>query len=114
MRVLKRVYEKPDQSDRFRILVDKLWPRGLSKEMAKIDLWIKEIAPSNELRKWFDHDPEKWKEFQERYRVELQEKEELLGRIRQLESEHGTITLLFSARDEEHNNAVALNLYLNN
>lgn len=105
---MKRIYEKPSEEDGFRILIDRLWPRGVRKEDAKVDLWLKEIAPSDELRKWFSHKKERWEEFKRRYREELKGKGELIERIRKLESEHGTITLLFSARDVEHNNAAVL------
>lgn len=105
---IKRVYEKPSEADGCRILVDRLWPRGLIKEGAKIDLWLKEIAPSNELRKWFNHDPKKWGLFKEKYKKELEGKEEFLEQIKKLEKEKGIVTLLYSAKDEEHNNAVVL------
>jgi uncharacterized protein YeaO (DUF488 family) len=105
---LKRVYVAAEPSDGYRILVDRLWPRGLSKEKAKIDLWLKEIAPSGALRKWFGHEPERWGEFQVRYRKELKSKQELLAQVRQLEKQHRTVTLLYGARDESHNEAVAL------
>ena len=104
---IKRVYDPPDREDCFRILVDRLWPRGLSKEKAKLDLWTKEIAPSNELRQWFSHEAEKWGEFQKKYRKELAAKQHLLEEIKQLEKEKGIITLVYSARYREHNNAVA-------
>jgi len=105
---VKRVYEKPSKDDGFRILIDRLWPRGLTKEKAKIDLWLKEIAPSNELRKWYNHNIEKWIAFKDKYCGELKEKKELLEQIKKLEKEKGTITLLFSSKEIEHNNAVAL------
>lgn len=105
---IKRVYEKPSKDDGYRILVDRLWARGLTKEKAKIDLWLKEIAPSNELRKWYNHDPEKWDLFKEKYRIELKGKEELLEQIKKLESKHRTVTLLFSSKEEKLNNAAAL------
>jgi uncharacterized protein YeaO (DUF488 family) len=108
MRKLKRVYEEPKEDDGYRILVDRLWPRGLSKEKARIDLWMKEISPSNELRKWFSHDPGKWDDFKERYERELKGKEGLLNEVKQMEKEKGTITFLYSAKEEKHNNAVAL------
>ncbi len=110
---VKRVYEKPEKDDVFRILVDRLWPRGLKKEEAKIDLWLKEIAPSNELRKWFSHKEERWEEFKKRYKEELTDQKELLQKIKNIEKEHKTITLLFSAKDEKHNNAVVLMEILN-
>jgi uncharacterized protein YeaO (DUF488 family) len=104
---IKRVYEPPAPSDGKRILVDRLWPRGLSKDKAKADLWLKEIAPSNELRKWFAHDPAKWAEFQKRYRAELKERKEQFAQLKH-EAAQGTITLLYGAHDEEHNQAVVL------
>jgi uncharacterized protein YeaO (DUF488 family) len=108
---IKRIYAPAQKDDGYRILVDRLWPRGLSKEKARIDLWLKEIGPSNELRKWFGHNDNKWNEFKEKYRDELQEetKQELLRKMLRLEKEKGTITLLFSAKNTDHNNAVALN-----
>ena len=105
---VKRIYEPLQSSDGFRILVDRVWPRGVSKERAKIALWLKEIGPSTELRKWFGHDPKRWPEFRKRYRQELRVKSEVVARIKQLEKEHGVVTLVFSARDEEHNQAVVL------
>jgi len=105
---IKRIYEPWNLDDGFRILVDRLWPRGVSKEKAKIDLWMKEIAPSNELRKWFSHDLSKWDEFKGCYLVELKNKGDLLKKILDIEKEKSVITLLYSARDKEHNNAVVL------
>jgi uncharacterized protein YeaO (DUF488 family) len=107
----KRIYESPPE-DGFRILVDRLWPRGMQKEKAKIDLWLREIAPSEDLRKWFSHDPEKWEEFKKKYEQELTTKQGLLSEIRRIEKEKGTVTLLYSARDTEYNNAVALRIIL--
>jgi uncharacterized protein YeaO (DUF488 family) len=104
---LKRVYEKPGREDGLRILVDRLWPRGLTKQRAAVNLWLKDVAPSTELRKWFDHDPAKWKEFQARYRQELREKKDAL-KLLQRKSEEQTITLVYGARDEEHNDALVL------
>jgi uncharacterized protein YeaO (DUF488 family) len=109
---IKRIYEEVAGKDGFRILVDRLWPRGIKKETAEIDLWLKEVAPSNELRKWFSHDPGKWEEFKKKYAKELLAKRELLKKIRRIEKEKGTVTLLYSARDVEHNNAVALKAVL--
>lgn len=97
----------------FRLLVDRLWPRGMSKEIAKLDLWLKDIAPTEELRTWFSHNPEKWEEFQQKYQRELSEKKDLLNQIKQIEKQHGTVTLIYSAKDTEHNNAVVLKKYLN-
>src|SRR6185312_7986656 len=97
---LKRVYEKPSRKDGLRILVDRLWPRGLTKERAAINLWLKDVAPSTELRKWFGHDPTRWKQFQIRYRKELREKKEALQDLRRQTKGH-TVTLAYGARDEE-------------
>jgi uncharacterized protein YeaO (DUF488 family) len=105
---IKRVYEKATPSDGLRILIDRLWPRGISKKEAQIDLWLKGIAPSEELRKWFRHDPQKWSEFQKRYFNELEGKKELVRKIKELEKEHHTVTLLYGAKNAEHNNAIAL------
>ena len=104
---IKRAYAPAEESDGYRILVDRLWPRGISKEKAQIDLWLKSVAPSNELRKWFGHDPEKFPEFEQRYRVELAGSG-ALDELRAVLREHPDATLLFAAHDEEHNNAVVL------
>ncbi len=104
---LKRVYEDPSEEDGTRILVDRLWPRGLTKEKARVDLWLKEIAPSNELRKWFAHDPGKWSEFKARYKAELKRNGPQLALLKQAIAK-GTTTLLYGARDTEHNEAVVL------
>lgn len=108
---IKRVYEEPAKSDGKRVLVDRLWPRGLSKERAAVDIWLKEIAPSTDLRKWFGHDPAKWKEFQKRYIEELDANAEPVNTINEL-AKKGTVTLLYGAKDEEHNDAVVLLDYL--
>ena len=104
---LKRVYEKPSRQDGLRVLVDRLWPRGLTKERAAVDWWAKDVAPSTELRKWFGHDPAKWKQFQIRYRKELQEKKDVLKLLKQKIKER-TVTLVYGARDVEHNEALVL------
>ena len=104
---LKRVYEKPAKDDGERILVERLWPRGLTKQKAKVDLWLKDIAPSADLRKWFGHDAEKWDEFRRRYQEELADKNELVKLLRRKASQ-GVITLVYAARDEEHNSALVL------
>jgi uncharacterized protein YeaO (DUF488 family) len=104
---IKRVYRQPDTEDGTRVLIDRLWPRGLTKEKASVDLWLKDIAPSTELRKWFSHDPAKWSEFQTRYRAELRNNNEQLLLLRQ-EAIKGTVTLVYGAKDEEHNEAVVL------
>ena len=109
---IKRVYEAPSVEDGYRILVDRLWPRRLSREKAKVDLWLKEIAPSDTLRKKFRHDPAKWEEFKEKYMEELRSKEDLLRKIKQIEEERGMVTLLYAAKDELHNNAVVLSIVL--
>ena len=104
---LKRIYDAPAPDDGRRVLVDRLWPRGIGKEEARLDDWLKEIAPSDALRKWFGHDPAKWEEFRARYRAELQSHGEQLAELRTAASE-GTVTLLYAAKDAEHNNAVVL------
>lgn len=109
---IKRVYDPLNSDDGFRILVDRLWPRGLSKDKAEIDLWLKDIAPSNELRRWLSHDPEKWEVFKRKYAEELKPKTHLLSKIRQIEKEKRAVTLLYSAKNREYNNAVALNFIL--
>ncbi|MEO8232492.1 MAG: DUF488 domain-containing protein [Ignavibacteriota bacterium] len=109
---IKRVYDEYDKKDGTRILIDRLWPRGVKKEDAKIDEWMKDIAPSDSLRKWFNHDPEKWGEFKKRYKKELKDKSDLVALLSKLEKVKGIITLVYSAKDEEHNNAVALRLIL--
>jgi uncharacterized protein YeaO (DUF488 family) len=104
---LKRVYEKSTGDDGTRVLVDRLWPRGLKKETAEIDHWFKEIAPSTELRKWFGHDPSRWGEFRKRYAAELRNHTEQLDELRKL-ARTGRVTLVYAARDEQHNDAVVL------
>lgn len=110
---LKRVYEPPSEDDGIRILVERLWPRGISKEKAKVDEWLKEIAPSQELRKWFQHDPAKWNEFQERYRKELDQNQELVSDLKQ-KIKRKTVTFVYAASDEERNSALLLKNYLKN
>ena len=105
---LKRIYDVAEPSDGYRVLVDRIWPRGVSKEKAGIDLWMKEVAPSDQLRKWFAHDAKRWIEFQKRYRDELRAKAALTEQLRELEKRHRTVTLIYSARDDRHNQAVAL------
>jgi uncharacterized protein YeaO (DUF488 family) len=104
---LKRVYESPTPEDGLRILVDRLWPRGLTKERAAVDLWVKDLAPSTELRKWFGHEVDKWKQFQIRSRKELQEKKEAVKELKQ-KIKGQIVTLVYGARDEEHNEALVL------
>ena len=109
--VLKRAYEAAEPSDGQRVLVDRLWPRGVSKEKAAIDLWLKEISPSTALRQWFGHDPALWGEFQQRYRAELDANGEVVGQLREV-IRAGKTTLVYGAKDEAHNDAVVLADYL--
>jgi uncharacterized protein YeaO (DUF488 family) len=104
---LKRAYEKPERGDGTRILVDRLWPRGLTKDKAQINLWLKDVAPSTGLRKWFGHDPKKWRGFRRRYRTELKRRADQLRLIKH-KAEEETVTLIYGARDQEHNEAVVL------
>jgi len=108
---LKRIYDIPESDDGVRILVERLWPRGLSKEMAKVDLWMKEVAPSTELRKWFNHDPQKWEEFKARYFLELNHKAETLKTIIDI-SVKRDITFVYSSKEEQYNSARALLEYI--
>ncbi|MBN2396744.1 MAG: DUF488 family protein [Deltaproteobacteria bacterium] len=108
---IKRAYEAPSESDGLRILVDRLWPRGISKEKARIESWPKEIAPSDGLRRWYNHDPEKWPEFRERYFAELDGNRELLQEILRL-VRRGRVTFVYSSKEEDLNNAVALKEYV--
>ncbi|MDD2657833.1 MAG: DUF488 family protein [Candidatus Pacebacteria bacterium] len=109
---IKRIYDPRDKNDGFRVLVDRLWPRGVSKEKAKIDLWLKDIAPSGVLRKWFGHKEERWKEFKKRYLKELKEKKELVEQLKAMDK-NGVVTLLYAAKDEVRNNAVVIKKLLN-
>jgi uncharacterized protein YeaO (DUF488 family) len=104
---LKRAYEPPAPDDGTRILIDRLWPRGLSKEAAALDLWMKEIAPTTELRKWFAHDPARWEEFRHRYAEEVRQNAEMLKELATL-ARQGSVTLVYSAHDEAHNDAIVL------
>ncbi len=108
---IKRAYEEPAKADGYRVLVDRIWPRGITKEAAAVDEWQKEIAPSTALRKWFGHDPERWKEFQQRYRDELKHNEAVTAFM---EAHQGTkvLTLVYGAKDEAHNHALVLQQYL--
>jgi uncharacterized protein YeaO (DUF488 family) len=108
---LKRVYDKPAKADGRRVLVDRIWPRGLTKKEAQINVWIKEIAPSGQLRKWFGHDSARWEEFNKRYASELNKQREQVEQLAR-EAKKRTVTLLFGAKDMNHNNAVALKKYL--
>jgi len=114
MILIKRVYELKSKDDGYRVLVDRLWPRGLSKEKIGLDLWMKDIGPSNELRKWFNHNPAKWEEFRKRYKIELKDKKDLIDRLSKLEKEYGKLTLLYGAHDTEHNQAVVIAELLHN
>jgi uncharacterized protein YeaO (DUF488 family) len=107
---LKRIYEETDEKDGYRILVDRLWPRGVSKEKAHLNLWLKDIAPSTELRKWFNHDPDKWNQFQKKYLKELKENKEAVDTLKE-HLKKGTITFLYAAKDEAHNEAEVLKDY---
>lgn len=111
MVTIKRIYDRAIPSDGYRILVDRLWPRGISKEEAKIDLWLKDIAPSDELRTWFGHDPARWEEFKKRYEKELASHQTETDLVRQKSSD-GRVTLLFAAKDEAQNNAVVIRSHL--
>lgn len=112
MITIARVYDYKPAHGQFAILVDRLWPRGVKKEDLTPVLWLKDIAPSHDLRRWFSHDPAKWDEFRERYREELSGGDDLLKEIKRLEREHGNVVLLYAARDHRHNNAVALMEFL--
>ena len=107
----KRIYDKPEADDGIRILVDRIWPRGIKKNYIKIDLWQKDIAPSASLRKWFNHDQGKWDEFKSRYYEELNDKQEIVKVLLE-KAKEGTITLLYSSKEEKYNNAIALKEYL--
>ncbi len=107
---IKRIYYAPSQNDGYRVLVDRLWPRGINKEKAEIEIWLKDAAPSDELRKWFNHEPQKWGDFKKRYFAELDRKQGILGPV--MEKFEEGVTLLYSAKDQQHNNAVALKEYL--
>ncbi|HWK37980.1 MAG TPA: DUF488 domain-containing protein [Hyphomicrobium sp.] len=109
---IKRAYDAPARGDGMRVLVDALWPRGVRKDDAKIDVWLKEIAPSTELRSWFHHDPERWAEFRSRYRSELSKNADAVAELKHL-ARRGHLTLVYAARDVEHNNAVVLQGLLN-
>ena len=108
----KRVYLPAAKDDGARVLVDRLWPRGMTKQKARIDIWLRDIAPSNELRKWYSHDPKKWPAFKRCFRSELKDKRDLLKQVKALEKEKGTVTLVFCSREEKLNNASALKEFL--
>lgn len=109
---VKRVYEKAAKTDGCRVLVDRLWPRGMKKEDVKMKLWMKDVAPSDAVRKAFCHEVKLWPEFVKRYKAELEKKKDLVAELRNLEKEHGTLTLLYGAKDQEHNQAVVLAEFL--
>ena len=109
---IKRVYDQPEKSDGFRVLVDRIWPRGLTKEKASVDLWAKELSPTTELRKWFNHEEDKWPEFKRRYGLELDARPEAVAEFVKLLPKHPRLTLLYGAKSEERNQAVALREYL--
>jgi DNA-3-methyladenine glycosylase len=105
---IKRVYETPEDEDGYRVLVDRLWPRGLTKAAARVDLWLLDIAPSDELRRWFHHDVANWDEFRSRYLAELADHEDLVDKLLETEAAYETTTLVYGAKDEQHNQAVVL------
>lgn len=108
---IKRVYDRPAETDGCRVLVDRLWPRGMKRAALRLDTWLKEVAPSSELRRWFNHEPARWPEFQRRYRLELEAHPESWAPLLE-QARRGTVTLLYSAHDAEHNNAVVLRDFL--
>lgn len=110
---IKRVYEEVGKNDGFRVLVDRLWPRGLSKGSGAIDLWCKEVAPTTELRKWFGHDPKKWAGFRKKYLAELEDNKEAFNELKAIIKRERTVTLLYGAKDEKYNQAVVLQEVLN-
>lgn len=112
MITIRRVYDPEVAGEKYRVLVDRLWPRGVSKERADWDEWIKEVSPSNELRKWYNHDPGKWEKFKESFRQELSGKKQELERLKQLEATHGNLTLLYASKEGKLNNAAALMEFL--
>ena len=111
---VKRVYEPASPEDGARVLVDRLWPRGVSKTQAKLNLWLRDAAPSDALRKWFAHDARKWEAFRRRYQTELKSKSEIVVTLKGLEQKHRRVTLLFAAADPQHNNAIVLAGIMNN
>jgi len=108
---VKRIYEQPSKTDGYRVLVERLWPRGMTKEKANLYLWLKEIAPSPQLRQWYSHDTEKWDEFRKRYWAELHQASAAVSQLRKIHK-LGNLTLVYAARDEEHNSAIVLKAYL--
>lgn len=112
MITIRRVYDPAETGEHYKVFIDRLWPRGISKEKAGWDEWMKEISPSDELRKWFSHDPDKWEQFRQLYRKELTQKPHELIKLKQLERKFGTLTLLYAAKDEKFNNAIVLKEFL--
>ena len=112
MIIIRRVYEPEKPGEHYKVLVDRLWPRGISKDKAGWNEWMKEVSPSEGLRKWFNHDPAKWEKFKELYQKELVQKQEELKKLNKLELKNGTLTLLYAAQDEEHNNACVVKEFL--
>ena len=110
---VKRIYDRYEKSDGYRILVDRLWPRGVSRDQARIDLWMKDVAPTTELRKWFNHEEKRWSGFISKYRAELNSSRDF-DTLLSLVDEHKTVTLLYSAKDEQHNQAMALKGFIDN
>jgi len=109
---VRRIYDPEGPGEGYRVLVDRLWPRGISRGEASWNEWMKEVAPGNELRKWYGHDPSRWDSFKARYKKELSSRQDLLLKLLQLERNHGTLTLLYSSREQHYNNAVALREFL--
>jgi uncharacterized protein YeaO (DUF488 family) len=109
---IRRIYDPEETGEHYTVFVDRLWPRGISKEKAGWNEWMKEISPSDELRKWYNHDPERWMEFKQLYKNELIHKQDELKKLKQLEIKHGTLTLLYSSREKNYNNAAALREFL--
>lgn len=109
---LKRVYEEPSSKDGYRILVDRLWPRGLSKEKAKVDLWLKDIAPSNELRKWYHNNFDQWNEFKKKYKKELEDNKAAFDELKKVIKQNKVVTFVYSSKEEKYNNAAALKEFL--
>ena len=105
---IKRIYDEPSKADGYRMLVDRLWPRGVSKARAKVDLWLKEVTPTDKLRKWYSHDPERWIEFQRMYKSELKDRLDALNQIKEIEKEKKIVTLVYAAKDTKHTHAIVL------
>lgn len=109
---IKRIYENASNDDGYRVLIDRLWPRGIAKDKAQLDEWLKDISPSDDLRKWFNHDPKKWEEFKKKYRIELKQQTESLEHLKSIERKEGKISLLYAAKTTDYNNAVVLKAVL--